>query len=1289
MKTKLILLLVLFLATIKSSIAFQEMQDHKVLFEKAKYTMETKANLKEAINLFESLIKTYPNQNEYVAKALLYQGMCYEKLGNQEAVKKYQQLVDNYPGQKSEVALARERLSKLLVVEKELEIPLVPKFTKIQIPVKLARGAQLSRDGKTLTFSSTRYEGSIWTIPIPGKVGADIAGKPEKLIGEDKVWVWGHAWSADGKWIAYNYMKNDKEKDIFVDEVHIISSIGGEPKKIALPVNRGGSYQLFQYSLSLSPDGKVLAYASKEEGKSDKPKESYIYTIPVNGGVAERLTDSGTWLPAFSPDGKKIAYMKKSAEEDALWVIPAFGGTPVKVSDLGGEVQGPPIWSPDSDMIAFLLEPKPDEKCKEIWLVSLSEEGSATAPPLKIELLLESSMNLAGWTGENKVGLLLLNPEQQAIYTIPSSGGKATQITPGDGNASFPRWKPDGKKIYFIYKDNLSSVSAEGGEISTIPITGMESIMWICVSPDGKKVLFHGNKKGVAGMHIWTVPIEGGEPTQIIQSPLSDAFPTWSPDGKTISFLRQEKTADGNSVKTSLCIISAEGDNLRVLVPDPVKLKSGPHSMCWSPDSKSIVYYCKEDGKIKTIPIDNGESEVLAELHKGDQDTWITFSPDGKKILYTANKKIWIISLDGGEPVEIKTGLDTQPVNLTWAPDGEKIAFTIRKGGDIDLWLMEDFLPLEKLAQKEEAKDLLIRKVLGNTEIEPLGTISPDGRYISFVDWAANSNLSIVDLKTKARKCITDFKKEDEQAYYSIWSPDGKRLAFSWWEMGDKDFYNISILDATGNNSKKLFTSDKVNWIELGNWSADGKYILATLSLNDIRECQIVRISTEDGSKQILKTVEKPYLGGKPLFSPDGRYIAYDIPDEKVSGNSDIYIYSMDDERENVLFKHPAHDYILGWTQDGNSILFASDRKGTVDAMIVPVNEGKTTGQPKTVKSNIGSIVPMGFTKDNKFYYGDWPGQRNVFSAEIDIENGKTIKKPTLLINRFEGRNGTPSYSNNGKYLAYISKRGIVNKGKSETVLCIKDLETGIEDVIFPPNKIAGSVSYPTWSPDDNKIALMCRKGGRQTISQFNIPERIFTPLISEAPDQAYYTDNIYPQWSGDGKTLYYLQISEDSDVSRILARNLDTGKDKELFRYTSDNFMDRCFNIKISPDKKWLSAINRSEKRILNLISSNDGQLKHLHSFDFKGGASSPQVWSKDGKYIIYPYITKDNRWNLMRIPVDGGEKMTIELGVIGISSPSLHPDGRTLTFSSAGYSLPKNNIWVMENFLPEAENK
>ena len=69
MKTKLIFLLTIFLATVHTSMAFQEKKDHEVLYEKAMYTMETKADLNEAIKLFESLITTYPEEKEYAAKA--------------------------------------------------------------------------------------------------------------------------------------------------------------------------------------------------------------------------------------------------------------------------------------------------------------------------------------------------------------------------------------------------------------------------------------------------------------------------------------------------------------------------------------------------------------------------------------------------------------------------------------------------------------------------------------------------------------------------------------------------------------------------------------------------------------------------------------------------------------------------------------------------------------------------------------------------------------------------------------------------------------------------------------------------------------------------------------------------------------------------------------------------------------------------------------------------------------------------------------------------------------------
>ncbi len=1279
-------------------ISFGQEKQADDLLSNAIYQEEVKGNLKEAILIYKDIIKKYPEQRAISAEALFHLGLSNEKLGNKKAKEYYETLVNSFGDQPKFVRIAKERLSKLLVVEKVSKAPLVPTFTKIQIPVKLDRGAQLSPDGKKLTFSSTMYEGSIWTVPVHGKVGPNIAGKPEKLLGEDKVWAWGHVWSADGKWIAYNYMKNDKEKDIFVDEVHVITSTGGEPKKITLPVNRGGSYHLFQYSLSLSPDGKVLAYASRDEEKSDKPKESYIYTIPVNGGIAKRLTDSKTWLPAFSPDGKKIAYIKKSSEEDELWVIPSLGGTPVKVCDLGG-TWGPPIWSPESDIIAFLREPKPDEKCKELWLVPLSETGSSAGLPIKIELLLESSMNLAGWTSDNKVGLLMLSPVQQAIYTIPSSGGKATQVTAAGGQPFSASWNNNGKKIYFTDKGNLGSVVSEGGEMSSIPVAGIEGVNFPVVSPDGKKVLFHGFKKGVSGMHIWTASIEGGEPTQVIRSTfnddfIEDAFPHWSPDGKTICFYRHEKTPDGNGVKSSLCLVPADGGEVKVLISDPDGLMKeiGPRSMCWSPDGKSIVYYCNEDGKIKTIPLDNGEPQVLAELNKGIGYTWMTFSPDGKKILYTANSKIWTISLDGAEPVEIKTGLDTQPVSPAWSPDGEKIAFTTRKGGDIELWFMEDFLPLENLAQNKTAeatpKVMTNKKIWDDSETYLGGAPSPDGKYLSYVDWETG-DLAIYEIATEKKRRLTNkesWDKSDENAFMSRWSPDSKQIVYSWYN--GNGYCDLRIVGLDGSIPRILYSNEEVKWTYPYDWSPDGKQILAYFDRKDGTDWigQIVLVSTTDGSERILKTTNITETGPSGpenmCFSPDGHYIVYDFPQQAGSPDRDIFLLSSDGSRAIPLVEHPSYDELLGWAPDGKNIIFASDRNGTFSFWNQQIAEGKPLGNPELVKSGMGSIKPLGFTKGGSFYYGYSQKNNNIYNAELDPETGEILTLPKRIITRFEGYNQAPSYSPDGKYLAYISRRfpltilpdySLAKIGGN--VLCIKDFETGKEREIFPDFKFRS----PYWSSDGRSVFVidMNNSGSKQ----IDIQTGNVTSVLHD--------DNIGPQpteRSHDGKTIYYALNN------KIIVRNLENGSEKEIYRSKGG------LHIRLSPDGKWLAIQDSYMENFLRLtkktpslliIPSAGGEPRELCRFedgiDIEAGA--PFTWTPDGKYILYSMKSpkKENeKWDLYRIPANGGipEKLGIEMSGFALNL-SVHPDGRHIAFSLTEQS--NANIWVMENFLPK----
>jgi Tol biopolymer transport system component len=569
----------------------------------------------------------------------------------------------------------------------------------------------------------------------------------------------------------------------------------------------------------------------------------------------------------------------------------------------------------------------------------------------------------------------------------------------------------------------------------------------------------------------------------------------------------------------------------------------------------------------------------------------------------------------------------------------------------------------------KENKEFSIRKV---SDALTDGAISSDGRYLSYMD-GDTGDLAIYEIATGKKSRLTRNKGPwDEYAESSRWSPDGKQIVYAWYNKND--YIDLCIIGLDGSKPRILYSNKESIWAETYGWSPDGKQILACLFKNDV-QYQIVLVSTADGSVRVLKTLEQGWPDHMN-FSPDGRYIVYDFRQKEDSQVHDISLLSTDGSREIPLVEHPANDYVLGWAPDGKNILFASDRRNSLDAWVIQFSDGKVQGTPKLVKANIGQVCyPMGFTQKGSFCYGIIDYTNDIYFAELDPETGKMLALPKKASARFEGSLSQPEYSPDGKYIAYISEHPIA--------LSIHSLETGKMQEF--PSKLLRNMGSLRWSPDGRSILVGgWNWKGKKGIWRIDTQSGIFTLIVPPANDTESFYFLTTHEWSRDGKAIFLGRLSNKQTF--IMLREIESGTEKELYR--GSGFL----SLSCSPDGKWLAIMNRGMGGVLGIMPAAGGELRELYRFKEEDLINFvPLRWTPDGKYILFEIIQPgQKKSSLWRIPMEGGEPQKLGLESDSPIYASFHPDGRHIVFSSRGSTTGENSgIWVMENFLPEEKSK
>jgi Tol biopolymer transport system component len=578
-------------------------------------------------------------------------------------------------------------------------------------------------------------------------------------------------------------------------------------------------------------------------------------------------------------------------------------------------------------------------------------------------------------------------------------------------------------------------------------------------------------------------------------------------------------------------------------------------------------------------------------------------------------------------------------------------------------------------AAKKGGQELSMRRVYEGTGLEWGNALSSDGRYLVYTDWDTG-DLAVVDLVTTKSRQLTNngglSTKSGEMGETSAFSPDDKQVAYGWY---NKDKVpELWVIGFDGSNPRMLCRDEKSAWIRPHDWSPDGQQILV-INMKKEGSSQIALITADEGKIRVLRDV--PAKDPDLDLSPDGRFVACSMAPEPSSSKRDVFIMKTEDGDMSPLIAHAADDYSLGWAPDGKTLVFASDRTGSYGLWGIGVSDGKAQGSPYLVKSTINKADPVRLAPNGALYFVLTEAIVDIYTAAIDPDTGKVQGQPTAVPTRYSGANFMPDWSPDGTRLAYKTNPGGVSGPGAPAVISIQDVRTGEERQVTPKIGSIGPNDGPRWAPDGRSVLVIGESGQETAIYNVDVSNGATSPLVIIPKFQ--YT--LHAVWSADGKSLFYPQ----GNPTRILRRDLDTGKDTELASIPGPAGIPL---IAASPDGKWLAFTSREEgeqKIRLKIVFSVGGEVRELFQTMDKGFFLDLN-WTADSRFLWFRRVTPSDdpkvppKWESWKISPDGGNLQKLELVIPG-GGMRLHPDGRQIAFYNG---RGRRDLWVMENFLP-----
>ena len=470
------------------------------------------------------------------------------------------------------------------------------------------------------------------------------------------------------------------------------------------------------------------------------------------------------------------------------------------------------------------------------------------------------------------------------IYSVPSQGGEARQLTTNAAFDSYPIWSPDGKKIAFAsnregsmdvyvinanggaptrlttnsgselpvaFKDNdhvlfsanvmptaqsnlfasrefsqVYEVSTQGGRPKLYSVLPMENIS---INAKGQ-VLYHDCKgyedkwrkhhTSPITRDIWM--LDGGKYQKLTSFKGEDRNPVWAQDGQSFYYLSEQ---NGSFNVYHRNVGSGKDTQVTHKQKNPIRFLTSSQSglLCYGYDGE--IYTVKEGAEPQKVNIsittDNAEPSLVRQI-RSNGATEIALSPSGKEVAFVMHGDVYVTSVDYKTTKRI-TDTPQQERNVSFSPDGRALVYASERNGVWQIYQAK----IKNASDKNftYCTDIEEEALTHSNLTSQYPAYSPDGKEVAFYEDRAT--LRILNLKSKDVRTVLDGKYNYSYSDGDIWfewSPDSKWLLCSYIGTGGWNNTDIALVKADGKEVHDLTDSGYSD--SNGKWVLGGKAML-------------------------------------------------------------------------------------------------------------------------------------------------------------------------------------------------------------------------------------------------------------------------------------------------------------------------------------------------------------------------------------------------------------------------------------------------------------------------------